>query len=47
MQIAKKAVPGFTISFYRLPVLSLFRYDILPIQLLDTSLFSDILNNSL
>jgi hypothetical protein len=45
MQIAEEAVPGFTISFFRLPILSLFRYDILPIQSLDTSLFSDILNS--
>jgi hypothetical protein len=47
MQIAEEPVSGSTISFYRLSVLSVFRYDILPIKSLDTSLFSDVLNNSI
>jgi hypothetical protein len=47
MQLAEDVVPGFTISFCMLPVLSVLRYDILPIQSLDTSLFSERLNNSL
>jgi hypothetical protein len=47
MLMAEEAVPGFTISFYRLPFLSVFRYGILPIQSVDTSLFSDTLNYSL